>query len=153
METNTKEVPSTEATVSTGSFLVGALYISGLALGVMFALWKMKIGADFRHVIGYGAVFVVLARLGVWLTTREPDPASSAFVVNVMLVCIVASNIDAYTHRSQISFVDIVVSVLMINTIIMDVRRASVEMRRAIPVLMIQHLTLGAGLYALYLKF
>lgn len=153
METNAKEVPSKDAAVSAGSFLVGALYIAGLTLGVMFILWKFKVGTDFRHVVGYGATIVMLARLGVWFTANGPDPASSAFVANIMFGSIVASNLDAFTHRSQIPFVDIVVCVLMINMIVGDVRRASVTMRHAIPILLIQHLTLGAGLYALYLKF
>lgn len=153
METNVKEVPSKDVAVSAGSFLVGSLYIAGLALGVMFALWGMKIGADFEHVVGYGSAIVMFARLGVWITAREPDPACSVFVSNLMLACLVASSLDAYTKRSQIPYLDIVLCVLLIIVAIKDIRRASIMMRHAVPVLMIQHLVLGAGLYVLYFKF
>ena len=148
MGTNTKEVPSKVEAVSIASFLMGALYISGLTLGVMFALWKFKIGVDFRHVVRYSVSVIVLARLGVWITAHESDPASIALVVGVFHVCLTASNLDA-----QIPIIDIVLSMLAINMIVANVRKTSLALRYAFSVLIVQYLMLGAGLYVLYHKF
>ncbi len=132
------------------SFLFGAMYISALALGTMFVLWWAKIGSDFLHTVLYSGFIVVAARLASRITGGEPDPACSGFVGTVVLAIGIAVNAHTFTDRTKIPFGDVLLCLFVVHIIIHDVRKVQVEMKHALPVLLIQLLMLGAGLYVLH---
>lgn len=156
METQeVKDVPSNEVGVSVSAFAKGAIFMTILALAVFFTGWKIRIGPDFNHVIGYGMCIIVFARVFSWLFSikKEADPIGAVFVANIMLIALDFSNLDVLLEHTRPPFIDVLMVMLLIHMLFRNLQISKIAKSRAIPILVIQGLILGAGLYSLHQIF
>lgn len=156
METQeVKDVPSNEVGVSVSAFAKAAIFMTILALAVFFTGWKIRIGPDFNHVIGYGMCVIIFARIFSWLFSikKEADPICGVLTANIMLIVLAFSNLDVLLEHARPPFIDVLLVMLLIHMLFRNLQISKIAKSRAIPILVVQGLILCAGLYGLHFIF